>query len=175
MECACIIFTYFEVHHVAQIPQLQETCLYPRLNEALRNHDMRSLEPFLPFMKLLLSGLYQLPLTHERTYRAVKLELFEASQSLCVCVSLSLCVCVFLSLCVCLCVSVCVCVCLCVCVGDRDGGGDDCSDDTVQKSTLRIRKISITHALYKMHSMADLQPVSRSSMELVELQFHDEK
>merc|ERR1719247_3515648 len=55
----------------------KETCLYPRLNAALRKHDMRSLEPFLPFMKLLLSALYQLPLTHVRTYRGVKLDLFE--------------------------------------------------------------------------------------------------
>ena len=55
----------------------QETCVYPRLNAALRNHDMRSLAPFLPYMKLLLSALYQLPLTHARTYRGVKLELFE--------------------------------------------------------------------------------------------------
>ena len=65
--------------HFAQMPQLQETCLYPRLNEALRNHDTRSLEPFLPFMKLLLSGLYRLPLVHGRTYRGVKLELFEVN------------------------------------------------------------------------------------------------
>merc|ERR1719247_3811515 len=55
----------------------KETCLYPRLNTALRKHDMRSLAPFLPFMKLLLSALYQLPLTHVRTYRGVKLDLFE--------------------------------------------------------------------------------------------------
>ena len=55
----------------------QETCLYPRLNAALRNHDNRSLEPFLPYMKLLLSGLYQLPLVQVPTYRGVKLELFE--------------------------------------------------------------------------------------------------
>ena len=51
--------------------------MYPRLNTALRNHDITALEPFLPFMKLLLSGLYQLPLTHARTYRGVKLELFK--------------------------------------------------------------------------------------------------
>merc|ERR1712048_42166 len=55
----------------------QETCLYKRLDAALRNHDARSLEPFLPYMKLLLSALYQLPLTHVRTYRGVKLEIFE--------------------------------------------------------------------------------------------------
>jgi len=55
----------------------QETCLYRRLNAALRNHDIAILEPFLPFMKLLLSGLYQLPLTHVHTYRGVKCELYE--------------------------------------------------------------------------------------------------
>ena len=53
----------------------QETCLYGRLNAALRNHDTAALEPFLPYMKLLLSALYQLPLTHVRTYRGVKLEI----------------------------------------------------------------------------------------------------
>ena len=53
--------------------------MYPRLNAALRNHDIAALEPFLPYMKLLLSGLYQLPLTHTRTYRGVKLELFKVS------------------------------------------------------------------------------------------------
>ena len=59
--------------------RLQETCLYRRLNAALRELDERGLQPFLPYMKLLLSGLYQLPLTHVRTYRGVKLKLFEAS------------------------------------------------------------------------------------------------
>ena len=48
-----------------------------RLNVALRNRDKRALEPFLPYVKLLLSALYQLPLVHVRTYRGVKLELFE--------------------------------------------------------------------------------------------------
>ena len=43
---------------------------------------MRSLEPFLPFMKLLLSALYQLPLTHVHTYRGVKLDLFEVPLNL---------------------------------------------------------------------------------------------
>ena len=51
--------------------------MYPLLNAALRNHDKRALEPFLPYMKLLLSALYCLPLTHVRTYRGVTLELFE--------------------------------------------------------------------------------------------------
>ena len=56
---------------------IQETCVYRRLNAALREHDLKALEPFLPFMKLLLSGLYRLPLTRVRTYRGVKLELYE--------------------------------------------------------------------------------------------------
>ena len=55
------------------------SCLYPRLNAALRNHDKDSLEPFLPYMKLLLSALYQLPLIRVPTYRGVKLEIFEVS------------------------------------------------------------------------------------------------
>jgi len=55
----------------------QETCLYRRMNAALREHDMRALEPFLPYMKLLLSALYRLPLVHVQTWRGVKLELHE--------------------------------------------------------------------------------------------------
>merc|ERR1712037_275081 len=55
----------------------QDTCLYRRLNAALRNHGKRRLEPFLPYMKLLLSALYQLPLVQVPTYRGVKRELFE--------------------------------------------------------------------------------------------------
>ena len=47
------------------------------MNTALREHDMRALEPFLPYMKLLLSGLYRLPLVHVQTWRGVKLELHE--------------------------------------------------------------------------------------------------
>lgn len=60
----------------------QETCLYPRLNTALRNHDIAALEPFLPYMKLLLSGLYQLPLARVPTYRGVKLELYKTYNQL---------------------------------------------------------------------------------------------
>ena len=68
-------------HFVVGIGQLQESCLYPRLNAALRNHDKDSLEPFLPYMKLLLSALYQLPLVQVPTYRGIKLELFEVSDN----------------------------------------------------------------------------------------------
>ena len=55
------------------------SCLYPRLNAALRNHDKDSLEPFLPYVKLLLSALYKLPLIRVPTYRGVKteMEIFE--------------------------------------------------------------------------------------------------
>ena len=49
------------------------------MNTALREHDMRALDPFLPYMKLLLSGLYRLPLVHVQTWRGVKLELHEVS------------------------------------------------------------------------------------------------
>ena len=59
----------------------QETCLYGRLNAALRTHDTVALDAFLPYMKLLLSGLYQLPLTQVPTYRGVKLELYQVSGS----------------------------------------------------------------------------------------------
>ena len=54
--------------------------MYPLLNAALRKHDKRSLEPFLPYMKLLLSGLYRLPLVRARTYRGVKLELYKVRE-----------------------------------------------------------------------------------------------
>lgn len=47
----------------------------------MRNFDKLSLEPFLPFIKLLLSALYQLPLTDVPTYRGVKLALFEVSRA----------------------------------------------------------------------------------------------
>ena len=67
------------VYHCYRTAQSQETCLYARLNAALRKHDSLSLEPFLPYMKLLLSGLYHLPITQVRTYRGVKLEMFKVS------------------------------------------------------------------------------------------------
>ena len=45
------------------VSESQDTCLYRRLNAALRNHGNRSLEPFLPYMKLLLSALYAMALS----------------------------------------------------------------------------------------------------------------
>ena len=47
------------------------------MNAALRNHDLDALAPFLPFMKLLLTALYRLPLTRVKVYRGVKLDLHE--------------------------------------------------------------------------------------------------
>ena len=58
----------------------QETCLYRRLNAVLHDFDKFNLEPFLPFMKLLLSGLYKLSLKQVRTYRGVKRQLYELSR-----------------------------------------------------------------------------------------------
>ena len=78
---ACPILTVnHNVQAAAIVLYTQETCLYPRLNAALRDHDIHALEPFLPYVKLLLSGLYQLPLTHVQTYRGVKLELFQVGR-----------------------------------------------------------------------------------------------
>ena len=78
---ACPILTVnHNVQAAAIVLYTQETCLYPRLNAALRDHDVHALEPFLPYVKLLLSGLYQLPLTHVQTYRGVKLELFQVGR-----------------------------------------------------------------------------------------------
>ena len=56
----------------------QQTCLYSRLNKALRDHlHEEKLEPFLPYLKLLLSGLNKLPLVRVRAYRGVTLDLHE--------------------------------------------------------------------------------------------------
>ena len=76
-----VLISVVSVFATGQTTQWQETCLYGRLNAALRKHDTRILEPFMPYMKLLLSGLYHLPITHVRTYRGVKLEMFKVSDS----------------------------------------------------------------------------------------------
>ena len=81
-EGVCIVWKRPGQWTISSCVQPQETCLYSLLNAALRNHDKRALEPFLPYMKLLLSGLYQLPLKRVRTYRGVKLELYEVKSIL---------------------------------------------------------------------------------------------
>ena len=53
----------------------QETPLYKKLNTLLRDHGRSGMEPFLPYLKLLLHGLYQLPLENITiVYRGVKIE-----------------------------------------------------------------------------------------------------
>jgi len=56
----------------------QQSCLYPRLNSALREHaNPEKLAPFLPYLKLLLTGLNKLPLVRAQVYRGVALDLHE--------------------------------------------------------------------------------------------------
>jgi len=56
----------------------QQTCMYPQLNSALRDHiNSEKLEPFKPFLRLLLTGLNKLPLIRTRVYRGVTLDLHE--------------------------------------------------------------------------------------------------
>lgn len=56
----------------------QNTCLYPQLNSALRDHmHPEMLNPFLPYMKILLTGLNKLPLIRARVYRGINLDLHE--------------------------------------------------------------------------------------------------
>ena len=74
---ASTLHMHLQLTHHLTLNLHQETCVYPRLNAALRTHDTVALDAFLPYMKLLLSGLYQLPLTQVPTYRGVKLELYE--------------------------------------------------------------------------------------------------
>ncbi len=61
----------------------QETCLYRLLNAALRDHcNPHRLTPFLPYLKLLLTALYKLPLVEAKVYRGVKLDLHDAYDTL---------------------------------------------------------------------------------------------
>lgn len=54
----------------------QETAFYPTLNVACRGENQSDIQPFMPWIKLALSGLYALPLEKPRTvYRGVKLDL----------------------------------------------------------------------------------------------------
>jgi hypothetical protein len=56
----------------------QQSCLYPRLNSALRQHtNPEKLAPFRPYLKLLLTGLNKLPLVRAQVYRGVTLDLHE--------------------------------------------------------------------------------------------------
>ena len=51
----------------------QHCCLYPMLNNTLRDHgDPGELSAFLPYLKLLLTALNKLPLVRAKVYRGVK-------------------------------------------------------------------------------------------------------
>jgi len=55
----------------------QESEIYKQLNQRLRDRDRALLKPFFPYLKLLLSGLYKLPLINVPLYRGVKRDLSE--------------------------------------------------------------------------------------------------
>ena len=56
----------------------QQCCLYPMLNGVLREHGQpEHLAAFLPYLKLLLTGLNKLPLTRVKVFRGVQMDLHE--------------------------------------------------------------------------------------------------
>ena len=55
----------------------QESEVYKEMNLRLRERDRVLLKPFFPYLKLLLSGLYKLPLINDPLYRGVKQNLSE--------------------------------------------------------------------------------------------------
>ena len=56
----------------------QQCCLYPMLNGVLREHRQpEHLTAFLPYLKLLLTGLNKLPLTRVKVFRGVNVDLHE--------------------------------------------------------------------------------------------------
>ena len=61
----------------------QETCLYGILNHELRNHtDVDGAKAFLPYLKLLLTGLNKLPLVRAKVYRGIKSDVHEVYNQL---------------------------------------------------------------------------------------------
>ena len=57
--------------HIYSMP----TPLYPALNTALRNEDRATLKSFFHYLRLFLSGIYQLPMQSRQLYRGVKANL----------------------------------------------------------------------------------------------------
>ena len=53
--------------------------MFRNMNAALRAHDYEELQPYLPYMKLLLTALYKLPLVEAQVYRGVKADLANVS------------------------------------------------------------------------------------------------
>ena len=52
-----------------------ESPIYMIVNEAMRARDVSSITPFLPYLRLILSGLYTLPLLSKTVYRGVRKDL----------------------------------------------------------------------------------------------------
>ena len=61
----------------------QNTCLYSILNNALRDHtDVEGKKAFLPYLKLLLTGLNKLPLVRAKVYRGIKADVHDVYSQL---------------------------------------------------------------------------------------------
>ena len=56
--------------------------MFRNMNAALRQHDYAALQPYLPFMNLLLTALYKLPLVEAEVYRGVKADLAKVSEAI---------------------------------------------------------------------------------------------
>ena len=57
---------------VLTLTDTRETPFYGALNECLRSENREDIKPFLPWMKLALSGMYRLPLQNVTVYRGVR-------------------------------------------------------------------------------------------------------
>ena len=61
----------------------QNTCLYSILNHELRDHtDVEGEKAFLPYLKLLLTGLNKLPLVRAKVYRGIKTDVHDVYSQL---------------------------------------------------------------------------------------------
>ena len=61
----------------------QDTCLYPLLNKALRDHsDVEGVKAFLPYLKLLLTGLNKLPLIRAKVFRGIRTDVHDVYNQL---------------------------------------------------------------------------------------------
>ena len=61
----------------------QNTCLYSILNNALRDHtDVEGEKAFLPYLKLLVTGLNKLPLVRTKVYRGIKADVHDVYSQL---------------------------------------------------------------------------------------------
>ena len=56
---------------VLTLTDTRETPFYGALNECLRSENREDIKPFLPWMKLALSGMYRLPLQNVTVYRGI--------------------------------------------------------------------------------------------------------